>query len=361
MVGARFDKLFRSEPERLVYVKALTGHKPSYLNLLSGMFSLTPSSGAMNVRLFMRFVRAEKILFATLDEHMFSFAAIAVLRSMMGRPTAALFLRAQKCFDPTRLKYKIKALAFRGLRRVPKLMVATITPFRFAPEYAKVAHAGVHDPQLWDFWEDGRVHQPVGTNLSEEIVKQANGRNICIALGQMGASKGADFLASLLKQNPEFGQRTLVVWAGMVPDVAIPVAESLQANGSIVIARFISDAELESLYGIATLIWACYAPSYDQASGVFGRALQLGVPVIVREGSLVAEIAATTGIACISTPYNDVAWLSARLEAASEHSFSSSLDQTQRTSLVAAWRRDFDLTISAGLDGRGNGSSEASA
>jgi hypothetical protein len=56
------------------------------------------------------------------------------------------------------------------------------------------------------------------------------------------------------------------------------------------INRFISDEELIELYKVSDTIWACYAPSYDQASGIFGRAVQFSVPVIVRDGSQVSKL-----------------------------------------------------------------------
>ena len=40
-----------------------------------------------------------------------------------------------------------------------------------------------------------------------------------------------------------------------------------------------------SLMRQADLLWCCYNPIYDQSSGIFGRAIQIGRPTIVRKGS----------------------------------------------------------------------------
>ena len=54
--------------------------------------------------------------------------------------------------------------------------------------------------------------------------------------------------------------------------------------------RFVSEEELIALYASSDLVWAFYDEEYDQASGIFGRALQFGVPSIIRSGSLVDRL-----------------------------------------------------------------------
>lgn len=46
------------------------------------------------------------------------------------------------------------------------------------------------------------------------------------------------------------------------------------------------DEEILSLYKVADLVWCSDAPDDDQASGVFGRAIQTGVEPVFRKGSL---------------------------------------------------------------------------
>ena len=60
-------------------------------------------------------------------------------------------------------------------------------------------------------------------------------------------------------------------------------ASQLVGFGMIVKNRFISDEELLSLYGVADLT-SCVSPSNCyQASGVFGRSIQLGLAPLIRE------------------------------------------------------------------------------
>jgi len=63
----------------------------------------------------------------------------------------------------------------------------------------------------------------------------------------------------------------------------------------------------------AHLLWCCYNPAYDQSSGIFGRAVQFGVPTIVRKNSLLAECQIAFGRG-IAVDYGDVDGLLASLD-----------------------------------------------
>jgi len=315
------------------------------------MFGLKPVSGPMSPGLFRRLVAAEQVLFASLDDDTLGFAACAATRSFLARPTAALFLRAQKCFETGRWYYPVKRNAFTLMRRFPKLTIATITPFYSNPEYAEVANTGVCDPQYWDMLIDGKVRSPAGTLLSREIETRANGRKIICALGVLGTGKGFDFLAETLECHSELSREVLVVCAGRTSPASKPIAESLTRGGGFLIDRFITNAELESLYLVSDAIWACYAPEYDQASGIFGRAIQFGVPPVLRSGSLVSNFARHNEIEHIAVDYRNKDQLARALLGLP--SKSQRLDDADvRTRRVAKWYSDFEMTIGQALTGR---------
>ena len=77
---------------------------------------------------------------------------------------------------------------------------------------------------------------------------------------------------------------------GKVDESLAGTAERLARAGGLVCNRLISDEEMLDFYSRADLIWCVYAPDYDQASGILGRAMQLGIPVAVREGSLIERL-----------------------------------------------------------------------
>jgi hypothetical protein len=290
----------------LVYVMSRQGHRGPYLELLGPLLGLQSVHGAMSYKMFIRLVGARKLLFATLDQHTASFVAISVLRSVIGRrPTAALFLRASQCFIPGKMKFTIKRLLYQAMRKVPRLSVLTITPFDQAPHFSQVASDGVHDPQYWDKHDGTAIIPTPKTGLSERIQHEACGRTIVCALGTQSAVKGFEFLAEILANDPSLVETVFVVAAGDVPSQLRPVADRFVLAGGKLIDQRIGDDELESLYGIADMIWACYAPEYDQASGIFGRAVQYGVPVLVRKGSLIHHFASNIDIPVIPLEFDE--------------------------------------------------------
>ncbi|MER9263457.1 hypothetical protein NKI63_02575 [Mesorhizobium sp. M0410] len=336
--------------ENLIYAVATSGHRQSYLDTLSELFSFEPISESMSFPVFRRLLAAERLLFATLDDNMMSFGMIAVVRSILGRPTAGLFLRAQKCFESDRWYYALKRHAFRALRWLPGLTIASITPFDVAPRHAEVAHCGVFDPQYWDLHDGEAIRRPGRTALSEEILARAGGRQILCAVGTLGANKGLALLAETLERYPDIAKSTLVVGAGRVAAESAALAARMTTAGAMIYDSFITDPELESLYGVADMIWVCYAPAYDQASGVFGRAMQFGVEPIVREGSMIAAFATLNGIDHLPVTYGDHEALAGLLRSRLGRSGpTKSSFQVARCILIGGWRRQFVRTISGAL------------
>jgi hypothetical protein len=70
--------------------------------------------------------------------------------------------------------------------------------------------------------------------------------------------------------------------------------------------RHIDDAELFCLYRNADLVWSCYAPDYNQSSGIHGRAVQLGIPVVVRKGSYIDALGETLSHPSLALPYGAI-------------------------------------------------------
>lgn len=270
----------------LVHICVTTGHQPSYQAVFVRLLDGRPSTGRLRGAIFWQLVRAEQVFFCTIDTDYPAFIAVAVLRALRGRRTTGLFLRPMQCFRTERpIVYSAKRLAFRVLRHLPRLRLLSIIPFPVEPRLAQVCHDWIHDPQLWDLWLDGPPNLPE-TDLSRRVVKAAGGRKVMIFIGAGNRIKGFDgFVAQALARS---GSVLSVVAGRVAPDYAAE-AQLLAAAGMIVEDRFVTDEEILSLYKIADRAWCRYAPDYDQASGIFGRAVQTGVIPIVREGSVVAS------------------------------------------------------------------------
>jgi hypothetical protein len=93
--------------------------------------------------------------------------------------------------------------------------------------------------------------------------------------------------------------------AGKVASECVEAAKQFEAAGGILIDRFISDDEIIALYRHAALVWAVYAPTYDQASGIAGRAYQFGIPIAVRHGSHMNNLLAALEHPAIAVPFGD--------------------------------------------------------
>lgn len=272
----------------LVHITNHTGHRGSYQELFCKLFALQPSTGKAWAN-FSSLIRAPHLLFATLDGEEFAYATIGVFRAFLGRRTVGLFLRPQGCFKKN-AKGIVKAALFRLLKRVKAVSTLTILPFEIDQRYAEVADNWIYDPQIWDLWVDGPPVLP-DTDLSRRVESLRQGRKVMIFIGGANLRKGFDgFVAQAEAQ----ADSLLCVSAGRVSPECKDHADRLGALGMIVEDRFVTDDEILSLYKAADMAWCCYASDYDQASGVFGRALQTGVEPVVREGSLLEIITERT-------------------------------------------------------------------
>lgn len=280
----------------LIHISVTDGHHPSYQALFVRLLGGEPSTGPIRGRRFWRLACAPGVFFATIDADYGAFALIALLRALQRKPTTGLFLRPLQCFRTDRpVVYRLKRLVFRWLCRLPRLRILSIIPHDLHPELREVSHDWIHDPQLWDLWVDGPPKLP-DTELSERVEAARNGRKVIIFIGAANRIKGFDELIEWARRDHA---TLLVVVAGKVTEPYQAAAEELRGLGMLVEDRYVTDAEILSLYKVADLAWCRYSVDYDQASGVFGRALQTGVTPVVREGSVLEAMFAKE-LACQS-------------------------------------------------------------
>ena len=318
------------------------------MTLLASLFGLSPICAALTTPVLWRLVRAPRLLLATFDDHVFRSTLTAVVRGLLGKPTVGLFLRPHGCFDRTRIKSRLRWRAFLIIRRIPHLTLITVTPFTVEPRYAGVAHLGGHDPQYWDLHDGRQIRTPHRTPLSEEIQRRAAGRRIVCMPGSLLLLRGFGFLADILRLNPALQERVLVVAAGIVRSDAKVASQAFVEAGGLLIDRRLEDEELESLYAVSDVIWSCYDPRYDQASGIFGRAMQLGVPVIVRQESLIDRFASGLGFPVLALEFGDVSQ-GAKLLMQDLPARLSGPDLVRHAALVGTWREEFVRNVEHGL------------
>lgn len=321
----------------LVHVVGPSGHRAEYQALFAAMLDLSPVSGHVSWRNLRTLVVADRMLFATIDDDMTGYALVALLRALRGRRTAGLFLRPHACLKPD-WKSWAKWTVFRVLRCVPGVTTLSILPTELIPAQAAIVSGWVHDPQLWDL--SGRPDD-ADPEMLLTLRELAGGRRVLAFLGQVAPIKGFNLLAGMVEARPELVQQLCIVVAGSVSEPCRSAAEHLQRLGVTLWPRRISDAEMTAIYRAADLVWACYDPSYDQASGIFGRAVQRGKVAVIREGSMLGAYAQMLRHPALTLPYDAV-------EAARRLS-ASTIEPAPPATLIDEWYRQSVATIGAAV------------
>jgi hypothetical protein len=272
------------------------GHRASYVSFLSSLFPLE-RMGFCRRAVFSR----RPVLVPMIEESFFIYIATAVIRSLMGRSTVGFLFRPLPALHRKGVRLKAKYLLLRLLRKLPHVTTLTILPFELEPRFAEIAGDWIHDPQLWDLDEQKGQSAPPSTNgLLDQLHASSGGKPICMAIGRQDKSKGFDWFCSLFAEDRRLRESMLFAFGGKVSqDMAAPL-ESFTQSGGFACNRFVSDDELMQLYAGADLVWCAYDANYDQASGIFGRAVQLGIPVVARKGSLIHRQCLREGIPCVA-------------------------------------------------------------
>jgi hypothetical protein len=330
----------RSETARLLHLGHDGGHRREYQELFAPLFRLTPIVGKVSFSNILVFLRARTVLFGTIEDHYAGFVAVAFLRALVCRRTVGLFLRPQTCFKADDVARRTwKGWFFSSLIRVRGISVGTIIPFTFVPHYARIARFGVMDPHMWDKGVPSSL--AIDVALTKMVTEQARGRRVLAFIGSVTSIKGIDFLLSLLTRPDWPEDRTFVVIAGSVAAELRGSLQHIQPSRALVIDRMISDAELDTVYLCSDWIWSCYRPDYDQASGIFGRAVQFGKVAVIRKGSQIDRMTKDLGITAIRLDYGN---LCSAIEVLTQAPAGCNVANAK---ISARWKDEFTQTIKA--------------
>jgi hypothetical protein len=253
------------------------------------------------------FLSAAPLFCSWLDRGSFEtirFLFVAVLRSIFGRKSVALFFRPNSCFNKKIFLSRFKRYALTTISRLPGVNIISIVPYGVYPQAEKVSTNWIYDPQLWDLETLG-VSESEGDDLLflKELIDQAKGRKIVVSLGTQNRSKGFDCFSDIWCKSEQIRNKYLFIAAGKIFPKSEEEAHKFEKNGGLIVNRRIKEAELFFFYKNADFVWSCYSEEYNQSSGIHGRAVQLGVPVIVREGSFVETLGKQIGHPSLSTPF----------------------------------------------------------
>ena len=268
-----------------IYSRGEDGHRSDYIAFFET--ELMARRRTMRTGLVSR----DPLLFLMVEEAFFQYFLISLIRSFFGRKTAGLVFRPLPCLAKATPKLHLKYCLLRVLKVLPRSESISIVPFCVLPNIKEICNARIFDIQFWDlsFLLANKDREKIET-LKAELRQQANGRKILSLIGKQDELKGFELVAKSYLASEDFRGKYLMVSGGVVSGTSTELIEQLTASGAVIMNHRISDEELIALYEAGDVVWACYAPEYDQSSGVLGRALQFGKPVIVREGSVAEKI-----------------------------------------------------------------------
>jgi len=272
----------------VIYSESEAGHRGSYIKFISTIARIK--------RLERKdlFGASKPVFFLMIEESFALFVFVALIRSALGRRTAGLLFRPLPVISGSNIRLRFKYQILKLLKLFPKIQVLTILPFSVEPRFSEIADGWIYDFQLWDLSVNERkiVSNQCETAAARKWLFLNSNLNddkkplIC-AIGSQNRQKGFDVFAGTLVNNASIQQNFYFAFGGKVSDLYNFELNGFESVGGIAINRRVSDAELLDLYSSADIIWCYYSFDYDQASGVFGRAVQLGIPAIVREDSLI--------------------------------------------------------------------------
>ncbi len=278
------------------------GHRKDYLEFLQRLFAASGISSVCRGLRFGDIAERDPILSTMFEEHPFRLLLIAALRACWGRRTATLLFRGVEAAEGQGMRLKSKRFALRLAKRLPRVTILSIVPSYLHPGLASVTSDWIYDLQFWDRTLE---ELPLDGAVMRMVREKGGGRLLIACLGRQDREKGLGELVDIVRATPALSDRIAIVSAGRIDLALASVQADLARFGAVVIDRFISDDELLQVYAAADVIWACYAPIYDQSSGIFGRALQFGKRVLVREGSAIQHIAIALRAPAVAIPWGD--------------------------------------------------------
>lgn len=262
-------------PTPLVYSRSHKGRSPSYVRIMERMF------GACRAGLGDVLFSRAPLLFLRIEEAFFLYVLASLLRALTGRRTAGLLFKPVPLVASPRLHHRFKGRILQWLKHFEAIHTLTVLPFSVHPAFATVARGWIYDVQLWDITDEERAAVEA---LRRE--RHPDARPVLTALGTQSLHRGFDLFAAIYAGCDDLRARFQFISCGTVAPAAIPYAAAFCRAGGVAVNRTVSDAELLGAYAASDAVWCLYPPVGDHASGILGRAAQLGIPVVVRYGSL---------------------------------------------------------------------------
>jgi len=179
----------------------------------------------------------------------------------------------------------------------------SILPFYVEPRLAGLVSDWIYDVQFWDreiLWDANLI------STAYDPIPAKRGRARLALPGNLSQRKGAHFMMDLFLASHKIRECFQFLLFGEIHDLDARRVESFRRAGGVLIDRRPSMDDLFGVYLNTDFIWSCYPAYFNHSSGVFGRALQLERPVVVRTGSYLDRFVIPACMKC-SVRYGDIA------------------------------------------------------
>ena len=280
----------------LVYSRAQEGRRPCYLRVLERLF------GARRAGLRELLLSPAPVLFLMVEEAFLAYVVLGLLRALAGRRTVGLLLRPMSLSVSPRHSCRLKRAVLGRLKRFRAIHTLTILPFSVFPAFSAIAKDWIYDFQLWDLTDEER--EAVELLRSE---RRPGGHLVLTAVGTQNRRKGFDLFTDSYVRIAALRARFQFISCGRVEPMVEAYAAAFREAGGVVVDRCVSEAELLGVYAASDAVWCFYPPCGDHASGVLGRAAQLGIPAVVRYGSVAHRLCIVENIPHVPTTVDGLA------------------------------------------------------
>ncbi len=274
----------------ILYEKNNRGHRQTYADICQNLLGADPLFGSMRSHFFKLF-KAKKLICSSCDSYFLKFITLSILRAAVKRHTIGIMIRPEKYVNQNDWRYLATFVLLHITLRIPHTKTISILPFNVEPKLSTLVDDWIFDPQFWDLSYlglDPRIVDPPPELLN--LKQKAAGRLIIASLGKQDTLKGSDYFCQIYIANPELARDALFIMVGDCSCLDTVTVKAFCKAGGVVINRFVSDEELLATYRIVDVIWTCYSLNYNQSSGIFGRAVQTGKPMIVRTDSYLQKL-----------------------------------------------------------------------
>jgi len=276
-------------------VPSASGRFPAYLRSLERLFGARP--GRLRDILFSR----APVLFLAVEESFLLYVFVGLLRALVGRRTVGLLVRPMPLVVSGDRRSRWRRGVLGRLKRIDAIRTLTTLPFEVFPAFAAIADGWIYDFQLWDL----TVEERTAVELLRET-RWTGGRLVLTAIGAQDWRKGFDLFSESYVGCAGLRTHFRFIACGRVAGEMAAHAAALRGAGGVVVDRVISDAELLGAYAASDAVWCLYPLAGDGACGIFGRAAQLGLPVVVRQGSLCHRLCGLENIRHVAVTADDM-------------------------------------------------------